>query len=145
MSCKSAIFTINNTAVDINLTEQSPSATLPLGNVVRRFGQNLQMSGNGINIYDPCNNISYYDIDSSVTITTPTAGNYTVAIQVDGVTINQQVFTTVANATVSFNVPALTRLNQFSDTSIVTLVLTTTATLPVTVTLNNASLVVERI
>lgn len=145
MSCKSAIFTVNNTAVDITLTEQSPTAVLPLGNVVRRFGQNLQLSGNGINIYDPCNNISYYDIDTSVTITTATAGTYTVAVQVDGVTVNQQIITTVADATASFNVPALTRLNQFSDTSIVTLVISTTATLPVTITLNNASIVMERI
>lgn len=145
MSCKSAIFTVNNTPVEITLTTASPAATLPLGNVVRRFGQNLQAEGNGINIYDPCNNISYYDIDSSVTLTATTAGNYTVALQVDGVTINQQTWTAVADATLSFNIPAITRLNQFSDTATVTLVLTTAATLPATVTLNNVSITAERI
>lgn len=145
MSCRSAIFTVNNTPVDITLTEAAPTAVLPLGNVVRRFGQNLQLSGNGVNIYDPCNTISYYEFIGSAVFTTPTAGTYTVGIAVDGVVQSQQTVTTVADETVSLTPFMQTRLNQFSDTAIVTLVISTTATLPVTVNLTNTAVSGKRI
>ena len=63
--CKSAIYTANTSPVTLNLTVQQPSAALPLGTVIRRFGRNIQLSGTGILIEGE----GYYDVDESVTAT----------------------------------------------------------------------------
>ena len=144
MSCKSAIYTANTSATDITLTAAQPTATLPLGTTIRRFGCNLQLSGNNGIITE---GQGYYDIDSSVTLTAATAGDYTVTVYADGVAIPgaTQSVTAVAGALISFNIPALVRLQCCNSSRTLTLVLSTTATLPATVTVNNTGIVVEKI
>lgn len=143
MSCKSAIYTANTSATNVTLTAAQPTASLPLGTTIRRFGCNTQLSGNGILIEGQ----GYYDIDSSVTITAPAAGNYTVTLFEDGVPVPGATQTVVAAATgiVSFNIPAIVRLQCCSSSSTLTLVISTTATLPATITINNVGMVVEKI
>lgn len=143
MSCKSAIYTASTSPVTLNLTAQQPTATLPLGTVIRRFGQNVQLSGNGILL----DGEGYYDVDASATITPAAAGDYTVSLFRDGVAVPgaRQTVTAVANAAISFNIPALVRLQCCNSSAVLTLVLTTTAPLPVAVVANNIGVVVEKI
>lgn len=143
MSCKSAIYTANTSPVSITLTAAQPSATLPLGTVIRRFGQNIQLSGNGILL----DGSGYYDVNSSVTITPTTAGNYTITLFRDGAAVPgaTQTIAAAAAGPISFNIPALVRLQCCNNSATLSLVLTTTATLPATVTVNNAAAVVDKV
>lgn len=71
MSCKSLIYTANtsNTAVAVG-------GVLPLGTVNRRYGCNIDLSGNGIVL----TGTGYYDVDSSFTATATAAGNVTITM-----------------------------------------------------------------
>lgn len=143
MSCKSAIYTANTSANTITLTTAQPTAALPLGTVIRRFGRNVQLSGTGILL----DGEGYYDVDASVTLTPVTAGNYTVTLFRDGVAVPgaTQTVTATAAGTVSFNIPALVRLQCCDSSATLSLVLTTTSVLPSTVTANNVGVVVMKI
>lgn len=140
---KSAIYTANTSANTITLTAQQPNATIPLGTTIRRFGCNLKLSGFGI-IAD---GEGYYDVDASVTATAETAGDYTVKLFADGVEIPgaNQTVTAAALGVVSFNIPALVRIACCKNSTTLTLQISTTATLPVTLTINNVGVVVEKI
>lgn len=139
---KSAIYTANTSPATITLTTAQPTATLSLGTVIRRFGCNVQLSGNGILL----DGQGYYDVDASVTITPVAAGNYTVSLFADGVVVPgaTQTVTAAAAATVNFNIPALVRLQCCDSSATLTLVLSTAATLPATVTVNNVGVIVEK-
>lgn len=143
MSCKSAIYTANTSASTVTLTAAQPSATLPLGTVIRRFGRNIQLSGNGILV----DGEGYYDVGASVTLTATTAGNYTLTLFKDGVAVPgaTQTVTAAAAGVITFNIPALVRLQCCDSSATLSLVLTTTAALPAIVTLNNVGVVVEKI
>lgn len=143
MSCKSAIYTANTTPATITLTTAQPTATLSLGTVIRRFGGNVQLSGNGILVEGS----GYYDVDASVTATPATAGNYTMTLYQDGVAVPgaTQTVTAAAAASIAFNISALVRLQCCNSSATLTLVLSTTAALPVTVVVNNVGVVVEKI
>ena len=140
---KSAIYTANTSANTITLTPQQPTATIPIGTTVRRFGCNLKLSGTGI----LAEGEGYYDIDASVTATAVTAGDYTVKLIADGVEIPgaNQTVTAAADFVISFNIPAILRIACCKSASNITLQISTTATLPVTVTVNNVGVVVEKI
>ena len=143
MSCKSGLYSANTTPATLTLTTAQPAATLPLGTVIRRFGCNIQLSGNGILL----DGSGYYDVDASVTLTPVAAGDYTVTLFRDGVAVPgaTQTVTAVAAAAVNFNIPALVRLQCSDSSATLTLVLTTTAALPAEVTVNNVGVVVEKI
>lgn len=143
MSCKSALYSANTSPATITLTTAQPTATLSLGTVIRRFGCNVQLSGNGILL----DGQGYYDVDASVTITPVAAGNYTVSLFADGVAVPgaTQTVTAGAAATVNFNIPALVRLQCCDSSATLTLVLSTAATLPATATVNNVGVIVEKI
>lgn len=143
MSCKSAIYTANTTPATLTLTTAQPTATLSLGTVIRRFGCNVQLSGNGILV----EGAGYYDVDASITATPAAAGNYTVTLYQDGVAVPgaTQTVTAAAAASIAFNIPALVRLQCCNSSATLTLVLSTTAALPATVTVNNVAVVVEKI
>lgn len=140
---KSAIYTANTSASTITLTTQQPAATIHIGTTIRRFGCNLKQNGSGITAQGE----GYYDIDASVTVTAETAGDYTVKIFSDGVEIPGalQTVTAAAASVISFNIPALLRLSCCKSASTITLQISTTATLPVTVTVNNVVVVIEKI
>lgn len=143
MLCKSAIYTTATSPTPITLTAAQPSAALPLGTVIRRFGRNIQLSGSGLLI----DGEGYYDVDASITITPVTAGNYTVTLFRDGAAIPgaTQTIAAAADGPVAFNIPALVRLQCCNSSATLSLVLTTTAALPATVTVNNVGVVVEKI
>lgn len=143
MSCRSAIYTANTSTSIITPTTAQPSATLPLGTVIRRFGRCTQLSGNGILVEGE----GYYDVDASVTLTAAAAGDYTLTLFKDGIAVPgaTQTVTAAAADVIAFNIPALVRLQCCDSSATLSLVLTTTATLPATVTLNNVGMVVEKV
>ena len=148
MSCKSAIYVANTSPVTINLTAQQPTATLPLGTTVRRFGSAnceniLELSGNGILARDS----GYYDVDASAVLTPAAAGIYTVTLYQDGQPVQgaSQSITATAGATIVLNIPAIVRTRCDCGASALTLVVSTTATLPAEVVVNNVGIVVEKI
>ena len=143
MSCKSAIYVSNNAPSTLILTTNNPGTPLPLGTIVRRFGCNLQLSGNGI----LADGAGYYDIDVSVTITPAAAGTFTVSILQDGALIPgaTQSITATAGSTIAFNIPALARLQCCDSSGTITFALTTTADLPETVVVNNVGAVVKKL
>lgn len=148
MSCKSAIYTANTSPVTINLTAQQPTATLPLGTTVRRFGRScceniLEQSGNGILARDS----GYYDVDASAVLTPAAAGIYTVTLYQDGQPVQgaSQSVTAVSGATIAMNIPAVVRTRCDFGASVLSLVVSTTATLPAEIVVNTIGIVVEKI
>lgn len=95
-----------------------------------------------------CNSMNFNNLeDASVTATAVTAGNYTVKLIADGVEIPgaNQTVTAAADSVISFNIPAILRIACCKSSSNITLQISTTATLPVTITVNNGGVVVEKI
>lgn len=65
---------------DQAVTENS---VLTLGTVQRRYGKDLRLSGNGIEV----SGVGYFSIDASVSIAPTAAGNVTVAMYDNGVQV----------------------------------------------------------
>ena len=66
MGCKSGIYAVNTTQG----TAVANGGTLPLGNIIRRYGQNITLGGNGLSLTGG----GYYDVDATVTVTATAAG-----------------------------------------------------------------------
>ncbi len=145
---KAAIYTANTSPVTINLTAHQPTATLPIGTTVRRFGRTcceniLELSGNGILARDS----GYYDVDASVVITPAVAGVYTVTLFQDGQPVQgaSQSVTATAGATIAFNIPAIVRTRCDCSASTLTLVLSKTGADAAAVVVNNTGIVIVKI
>lgn len=145
---KSAIYVANTSPVTINLTAQQPAATLPLGTTVRRFGRSccdniLELSGNGILARDN----GYYDVNVSAVLTPDAAGIYTVTLYQDGQPVHgaAQSVTATAGATIGLNIPAIIRTRCECGASTLTLLISTTATLPASLVVNNTGVTAEKI
>ena len=69
----------------VNQSEQNVAANsiISLGSVLRRFGCNLRLSGNAIEI----NGEGYYKVDANVSVAPTAAGPVTVALYENGVQI----------------------------------------------------------
>ena len=75
---RSLIQTANQSSQDVAL-----NSIINLGSVQRRFGCNLRLSGNGIEVDGP----GYYTIDADISLAPTAAGDVTVAIYNNGVQI----------------------------------------------------------
>lgn len=75
---RSLIQTVNQTNVAVGI-----NTVLPLGSVQRRYGCNLKMSGNGIEVAGE----GYYSISATVTIEPTAAGTVTLVLHRNGVPI----------------------------------------------------------
>lgn len=117
MSCKSALYTVGGgTTVNVG-------GVIPLGAIIRRFGRNINLSGDGIMIAGD----GYYDVVASITLAPTVAGEVTVSLYEDGVPlIGAGASDTVATAgdLVNLNVVGMARLRCCDDVSSLTLVLT---------------------
>ena len=80
-------------------------------------------------------------------LTPATAGTYTVSLYQDGQPVQgaSQSVTAMASASISLNIPAIVRTRCECGASTLTLVVSTTATLPVTLVANSTGVVVEKI
>lgn len=134
MGCKSAIYTANSTA-----TVTAVGSTIPFGSIIRRFGQNIDLSGTAINI---CGR-GYYDVDISVTANATAAGTVTVTLFKDGVAVPGATASATASAAgdaVNLSIEALVREMCCDSTSTLILVLTGAAA-----TVTNVAAVVEKL
>lgn len=133
---KSAIYTVNESSQNI-----TPNGTIGLGSVIRRFGPNLCLSGNAIQV----NGSGYYDIDANITVAPTAAGNVTVTALKDNVPIPGAIASetaAAANDPINLSISALVReMCPCCDaTSNITFELTGTAS-----AVSNIAVVVEKL
>lgn len=133
MSCKSAIYTAMQTPTGVSV-----DGVIPLGSLIRRYGCDIAMNGNAINILSK----GYYDVDASVTLTPTTAGTVTATLFLNGVAVPGATAsaTATAGSTVLLAFPSLVRQACCAAGSSLTIVLTGAAS-----TVNNVALRVQRI
>ena len=79
MTCKSAIYTTNNTGTTITVTDDIP-VQVPYGSIIRRYGQGVQLNGGSIQ----CCGSGYFDVDQRLIVTPAAAGPITVQLYQDG-------------------------------------------------------------
>lgn len=136
MSCKSALYAANE-----NVTSAVPSGNvIPLGTVIRKFGSNIALSGNGILI----DGAGYYDVDASVMLTPSAADTVTVQLYKDGVAVPGAKASGFNSGNITLNIPAIVRLKCCDSASTLTLGVTA-ATSTTTLTIRNVGIVVEKI
>lgn len=133
MSCKSALYAAlqTPTAVAVN-------GVIPLGSLIRRYGCDISLNGNAVNL----SGTGYYDVDASITANLTAAGTVTVTLYKDGLAVPGATAseTGTASGTVNLNIPALVRQACCASGSALTLVLSGAAA-----TVTNVALRVQRI
>lgn len=137
MSCKSALYTAMQTPTSVAL-----NGVIPLGSLIRRYGRDLSLNGNAVNITGAGYYDGYYDVDVSVTAAPTAAGTVTATLYKDGVAVPGATASAAgaAGAPVVLAFPALVRHACCAAGSALTLVLTGAAA-----TVSNAALRVQRI
>jgi hypothetical protein len=90
---KSAIYVVNTSVQDVLV-----DGIINPGTVVRRFGPNLNLAGNAIQVAGA----GYYEINASITIAPTAAGDVTVTAYKDGVALQGAVVTGTAAAADDF-------------------------------------------
>jgi len=133
---KSAIYTANSSAQNVAL-----NGVINPGTIIRRYGPNLGLSGNAIQIDGP----GYYNIQASITAAPTAAGNVTITVYKDGVAIpgaTATQSTSVANNPLNLSISSLVRefCSCCDGLSNLTFVLTGTAA-----AISNIAIVVEKL
>lgn len=133
MSCKSALYTAMQTP-----TAVAVGGVIPLGSLIRRYGCDISLNGNAVNI----TGTGYYDVDASITVAPTAAGTVTATLYKDGVAVPgaSASAAAAAGAPVTLAFPALVRQACCASGSALTLVLTGAAA-----TVSNVALRVQRI
>ena len=137
MSCKSALYAAMQTP-----TAVAVGGVIPLGGLIRRYGCDIALNGNAVNIYGGRENAGYYDVDASITATLTAAGAVTATLYKDGVAVPGAIATATgaASGTVNLDLTALVRQPCCADGAALTLVLS-----GVEATVDNVALRVQRI
>lgn len=138
MSCKSALYA----------AMQTPSAVavggvIPLGSLIRRYGCDVSLNGNAVNITGGNQSAGYYDVDASLTVAPAAVGTVTVTLYKDGVAVPGATASATAAAAddaLDLNITALVRQVCCAAGSALTLVLTGAAA-----SVDNVALRVQRI
>lgn len=133
---KSVIYTANTSAQNVAV-----NGIINPGTIIRRFGPNLGLSGNAIQI----DGAGYYNIEASITAAPTAAGNVTITVFKDGIAIpgaTATQSTTTANNPVNLSISSVVR--EFcpccDGLSNLTFVLTGTAA-----AVSNIAVVVEKL
>ena len=100
MSCKSAIYTVNDTGTTVTITNDVP-VQVPYGSVIRRYGQNVQLNGGSIQ----CCGSGYFDVDELLTVTPTAAGPITAQLYQDGKAIEGAFATLIGEAGIPLVLP----------------------------------------
>ena len=79
---KSAIYLVNNTESAI-----ATGTIIPLGTVIRRYGQYVRQDGNSVAICDKPGCAGYYKVDVVATLRLKEVGKYRVTLEKDGVAV----------------------------------------------------------
>lgn len=133
---QSVIYTVNSSAQNVAV-----NGTINLGTVVRKFGPNLNLSGNAVQVAGN----GYYKITTSITLAPSAVGNVTVTAYKDSVAIPGAVATeaiTAANNPANLSIIAVFRepCSCCEGISNITYVLTGTAA-----SVTNIASVVEKL
>ena len=133
---KSAIYTVNLASQTVAV-----NGVIDPGMVVRRFGCNLNLSGNAINVSGP----GYYDVDANFTISPTAIGTVTVSVYKDNVLVpGMTASETVAAVSTSVNLSIDGLIREMcsccDETSNLTFVLS-----GVPATVANTAIVVEKL
>lgn len=134
MSCRSAIYTVNTNAGTIPI-----DGTIPVGGIIRRFGRDLDISGNGITA---CSE-GYYDVSVNVSLAPSVAGGVSVTLFKDGAPVpgaTAIATNTAIGNTVDLNIRALIRNKCCDSNSEITVVLGSASS-----AITNMGIVVEKI
>lgn len=133
MSCKSALYAALQTP-----TAVAVDGVIPLGSLIRRYGCDVSLNGNAVNL----SGAGYYDVDVSITVAPTAAGTVTATLVKDGVVIPGATASAAAaaGAPTVLSFPALVRQACCAAGSALTLVLSGAAA-----TVNNVALRVQRI
>ena len=78
MSCKSALYAVLQTPTAVAI-----DGVIPLGSLIRRYGCDISLNGNAVNL----TGTGYYDVDASITVAPTAAGTVTATLVKDGVAI----------------------------------------------------------
>ena len=138
MSCKSALYAAMQTP-----TAVAVDGVIPLGSLIRRYGCDVALNGNAVNITGGNQSASSYDVDASLTVAPAAVGTVTVTLFKDGVAVPGATASATAAAAddaLDLNITALVRQVCCAAGSALTLVLTGAAA-----TVNNVALRVQRI
>lgn len=136
MSCKSALYTVNNV-----FNELQPSSQIPFGAIVRRFGPSVQLDGSAITLSSP----GYYKVDCSLTVQASSAGDILAAMYANGNLVpglSAAGSATAADNYVNLHMCGLVRL-QCCDSSTVLILQLGSTSVPVTIA--NVACVVEKL
>ena len=133
---KSALYVANTSSQEVSV-----DGIIVPGTIVRRFGPNLGLAGNAIQIAGA----GYYEINASITVAPTTEGEVTVTIFKDGVALQGATATETAAAagdSVNLSISALVRefCSCCDGLTNLTFVLTGTAS-----TVTNIAIVVEKL
>lgn len=133
MSCKSAIFSAMQTPTGVAV-----GGVLPLGSLIRRYGGDIELNGNAVNL----TGAGYYDVDASITLAPIADGTVTVTLQQNGVAVPGATASAgvAAGVLTDLNITALVRQVCCAAGSALTLVLTGAAAM-----VDNVALRVQRI
>lgn len=133
MSCKSALYAALQTPTAVAI-----DGVIPLGSLIRRYGCDISLNGNAVNL----SGAGYYDVDVSITVAPTAAGTVTATLVKDGVAIPGATASAAAaaGAPTVLSFPALVRQACCAAGTALTLVLTGAAA-----TVNNVALRVQRI
>ena len=133
---KSALYTANTSAQNVAI-----NGIINPGTIIRRYGPNVTLSGNAIQI----SGAGYYDIDSSFTVAPTAAGNVTITAYLNNIPIPGAIATetaTAANDIINLSLSAIVRqaCECCEGVSNLTFVLTGTAS-----SVTNSAIVVEKL
>ena len=133
MSCKSALYAVLQTPTAVAI-----DGVIPLGSLIRRYGCDISLNGNAVNL----SGAGYYDVDASITVAPTAAGTVTATLVKDSVAIPGATASAAAaaGAPTVLSFPALVRQACCASGSALTLVLSGAAA-----TVNNVALRVQRI
>lgn len=133
MSCKSAIYTAMQTPTGVAV-----GGVIPLGSLIRRYGGDIELNGNAVNL----TGAGYYDVDASISVAPIAAGTVTVSLHQNGVAVpGTSASAALTEGTVSdLSITALVRQVCCAAGSALTLVLTGAAS-----TVSNVALRVQRV
>lgn len=100
MTCKSAIYTVNDTGASVTVTNDVP-VQVPYGAIVRRFGQCVQSQGGSIQ----CCGAGYFDVNQTLVVTPVAAGPITAQLYQDGQAIRGAFMTLTGEADTPIALP----------------------------------------
>lgn len=137
MSCKSLINVATNTSSSV-----VASGTLPLTTIIRRRGNDVNLSGNSVAITDCGSN--YYLVAVTATFTAPVAGVATLNLQQNGVNVNgATASTTITTATTEVRSLSFTTIiRTFNNVGIDSIAVVNNG---IALTFSNIDMIVEKL